>query len=262
MKTQITLFLGLLLSSFFMSAQTVMKIHQSNGRVSQIPLSDIDSITYESGFTVITNSGIQYGNGVTDIDGNSYQTVIIGNQEWMAENLKTSKYNDGSLIPNVKDSSEWENLSSGAWCHYNNDTQYENSYGKLYNWYSVITGNLCPTGWHVSTELDWALLFIHLNTNGYYGQEGLILKSTTNWNNYNEQSGNGLDTYGFKGLPAGQRTMGYFHLVGDEGVWWTSWNDPDDKSYGRARNFSNEYIDYGDYHDFKTSGLSVRCLKN
>lgn len=262
MKTQITLFLGLLLSSLFLSAQTVMNIHQSNGRVSQIPLNDIDSITYEAGFTVTSISGIQYGNGVTDIDGNSYQTVIIGNQEWMAENLKTSKYNDGSLIPNVTDSSEWKNLSSGAWCHYDNNTQYEDTYGKLYNWYSVNTGNLCPNGWHVSTGLDWELLFIHLNTNGYSGQEGIILKSSTGWNNYNVQSGNGIDTYGFNGLPAGLRTDGFFHQVGDEGSWWTSFDYYDDTNYAHAHFFSNEFFDYGHIGDYKTSGLSVRCLKD
>ena len=92
------------------------------------------------------------GDEIADSDGNTYKTLIIGEQEWFAENLKTSKYNDGTTIPNVTNDTQWSNETIGAWCHYDNDSDYECTYGKLYNWYAVETGKLCPTGWHVPTD--------------------------------------------------------------------------------------------------------------
>jgi hypothetical protein len=104
----------------------------------------VKSITQESSETV------------KDIDGNVYNTVIIGIQVWTKENLKTTKYNDGSPIPNVTDDTQWENLTTGAYSWHNNDAaNYKNPYGGLYNWYAVETGKLCPTGWHVPTEDEW-----------------------------------------------------------------------------------------------------------
>ena len=109
--------------------------------------------------TETSSSKAVYGEGATDIDGNTYKSVIIGTQEWMSENLTTSRYSDGTSIPNVTPGGyEWENMTTGAWCNYNNSSTNDASYGKLYNWRAVETEKLCPTGWHVPTDAEWFLL--------------------------------------------------------------------------------------------------------
>ncbi|MDR9365980.1 MAG: FISUMP domain-containing protein, partial [Balneolaceae bacterium] len=101
--------------------------------------------------------------GVTDIDGNGYKTVTIGEQEWMAQNLRTTRYANGDEIPNVTDQEEWDNLTTGAWSYYDNDEIHNNLHGKLYNWYAVDDPlNICPGGWHVSTDEDWIEMEIFL----------------------------------------------------------------------------------------------------
>jgi hypothetical protein len=99
---------------------------------------------------------------VQDIDGNVYRTVIIGEQTWMAENLKTTKYNDGTDIPIVTDGT-WDDLSTGAYCWYDDTPDNKDTYGALYNWNTVNTGKLCPVGWHVPTEEEWEVLHKYLN---------------------------------------------------------------------------------------------------
>jgi hypothetical protein len=98
-------------------------------------------------------------NLVKDIDGNVYDTVTVGTQTWMVENLKTTRYNDGTAIPLVTKSVAWETLSTPGYCWYNNDeSTYKAPYGALYNWYTVNTGKLCPTGWHVPGDSEWIVL--------------------------------------------------------------------------------------------------------
>ena len=135
-----------------------------------------------------------YGPNITDVDGNSYKTVYIGQQQWMAENLKVSKYNDGSTIPNVTGINEWLNLTSGAWSYYNNDAVNNVKYGKLYNWYVVSkttngNKNVCPQGWHVSTGIEWAILTDYLGglniAGGKLKEAGLL-----NWSNPNKDATN------------------------------------------------------------------------
>jgi len=100
---------------------------------------------------------------VTDIDGNVYHIVAIGTQVWMAENLKTTKYNDGTFIPLVTDSTAWGNLSTPGYCWYNNDAAtYKNTYGALYNWFTVNTGKLSPKGWHIPSDTEWETLITYL----------------------------------------------------------------------------------------------------
>ena len=108
------------------------------------------------------NPGLTYGE-VTDIEGNIYKTIQIGTQEWMAENLKTTKYNDNTEIPLITENSNWGSTTTPGYCWVNNDrTTYKNIYGALYNWYTVNTGKLCPTGWHVSTDAEWTTLVNYL----------------------------------------------------------------------------------------------------
>ena len=140
---------------------------------------------------------------VTDSDGNLYNTVTIGTQCWLTENLKTTRYNDGSQIPKVSDPLAWSNLITPAYCWYNNDSSsYMAAYGAMYNWYTVATGKLCPDGWHVPTDGDWTKLTDYLCGNSMSSAK---LKEAGNmhWNNPNGESTN---TSGFTALPGGYRS--------------------------------------------------------
>ena len=111
-------------------------------------------------FTALGTPVGKFSDCIKDVDGNVYKTVTIGTQTWMAENLKVSKYSDGTPIPNITDNIQWSNLTTGAWSYYNNDASNNTKYGKLYNWYVVspITNgnkNVCPSGWHVPTDAEW-----------------------------------------------------------------------------------------------------------
>ena len=215
--------------------------------------SDVDSAIFYRP-NIITPS-------ITDADGNVYTSVTIGTQEWMAENLRTTKYSDGTAIPNVTGDTEWSNLITGAWSHYDNDSsEYEATYGKLYNWYAVNTSKLCPTGWHVPTDAEWTELTDYLAA-GHSGTEGTALKATSGWNYDGGQSGNGTDDYGFLGLPGGYRDDdGDFNNVGDSGYWWSSSQYSTDRALDRNLSFSSEYVySYSFYKDY---GFSVRCLRD
>jgi uncharacterized protein (TIGR02145 family) len=204
------------------------------------------------------------GGGLIDADSNVYKTVIIGNQEWMAENLKTTKYADGTPIPNVKNNSQWRLLKSGAFCNYDNSSLNEVTYGKLYNWYAVEdSSNLCPTGWHVPTDTEWYILTDFIKSSEYRNSEylGVALKSTSGWESCCGDNLNGYDNYGFKGLPGGYRRLsnGKFLELGTYGGWWSS-SVSDDFAIKRA--LSAGYLDVWRSKDFKYAGYSVRCIKD
>ena len=198
----------------------------------------------------------------TDADGYTYKTVTIGEQEWFAENLKTSKYNDGTVIPNVTDGDLWGGLTTGAWCNYDNSSSNGATYGKLYNWYAVETGKLCPTGWHVPTDTEWTVLEDYLTANGHNGTEGTALKSTSNWNGYgNETWGNGTNDYGWNGLPGGYCVWyGGFGTIGYFGAWWSSSQSNTDDAWHRSLSSFNGYVSRND--STKEYGFSVRCLRD
>lgn len=168
------------------------------------------------------------GGGVTDSEGNTYSTVIIGSQEWMQENLNVSKFSNGDIIDNVTDGATWFNLNTPAWAFYNNDNVNEQYYGRLYNWYVVNDSrNVCPTGWHVPTDTEWKTLEIYLGmtqsqadqTSWRGVDEGAKLKSDFGWNS----SGNGTNESGFTGLPGGRRNPnGNFSDLGNQAMWWSS----------------------------------------
>ena len=111
---------------------------------------------------------------VSDIDGNTYKTVVVGEQNWMAENLKTTRYATGDTIPNVINKEKWLNLTNGTWAYYKNDEKFNDVYGKLYNWHNVIDErNVCPNGWHVPSDAEWKVLADFIISNGHEGREGL-----------------------------------------------------------------------------------------
>jgi uncharacterized protein (TIGR02145 family) len=253
---------SILLLAIVLKAQTIMNIHQSNGTVLQIPVNTIDSITYS-----ISNPGP----GVT-YNGYTYSTIILGNgQEWMAENLRTANYANGDPIPNVTDGTQWSNLSTGAWVHYSNNSQYENPYGKLYNWYTVAdTRNVCPTGWHVPTDLEWSILINYFDPNAdggnnYMNTAGGKMKSTGTqyWASPNSYATN---ESGFSGLPGGNRGgissyLGNFNVLTENGFWWCSTEISTTESIARNLFYLGQEINrYSQVN--KKFGYSVRCLKN
>jgi uncharacterized protein (TIGR02145 family) len=196
---------------------------------------------------------------MTDQDGNIYKTIVIGNQIWMAENLKTSHYRNGDLISNVTDNTQWSGLTAGAWAFSNNNSQFDCPYGKLYNWYAVSDPrNLCPTGWHVPTEAEWITLTDYLGGEAVAGG-----KMTTTGTQYWPNTQDPTNESGFSGLPGGFRLFnGIFFQVGVEtGQWWSSSVDVD--NYPRYR-----YLQYGYGNaiftgsNVKPIGMSVRCLSD
>jgi uncharacterized protein (TIGR02145 family) len=134
---------------------------------------------------------------VTDIDGNVYNTVTIGTQCWMAENLKTTRYNDGTAILTGLSNADWQITTSGAYAIYNNDPANNTTYGKLYNIYAVKTNKLAPAGWHVPTYTEWTTLTTYLGGEAVAGGK---MKATTLWSSPNTGATN---SSGFTGLPAG-----------------------------------------------------------
>jgi uncharacterized protein (TIGR02145 family) len=209
---------------------------------------------------------------VMDIDGNSYNTVTIGTQTWMTENLKTTKYNDGSAIELVTDSISWAKLTTPAYCWYNNDENTsKNSFGALYNWYAVETNKLCPVGWHVPTSEEWTVLEEYLINNGF-GYEGSgddIAKSiaaASGWftsdtagNVGNDQATNNRS--GFTASQGGYRfSRGSYLYMGRYGKWWSSSESSKTSAFIRfIYSGSDRVISYSNQ---KRNGFSVRCIKD
>jgi uncharacterized protein (TIGR02145 family) len=210
--------------------------------------------------TAIFNPVLDYGT-VTDQEGNTYKTIVIGTQTWMAENLRTTKYRNGDSIPAITDSIVWNNLKTGAYCNYKNRNSVEMiaTYGRLYNWYTVHDSrNIAPLGWHVPTNYEWTTLITYL------GGETMAIKKLKekgkmHWSLFNEESDN---SSGFTALPGGWRSSIYFMSMGDIGYWWSSTED-DTKINAWYRSLTiqpDETIT--PYIWFKEAGLSVRCVKD
>jgi uncharacterized protein (TIGR02145 family) len=203
---------------------------------------------------------------VTDADGNVYHTVKIGTQTWMVENLKTTKYKDGTAIPLITDNTVWAPLSTPAYCWYNNDaTTYKNTYGALYNWYAVNTAKLAPTGWHVPTDAEWTTLENYVSANpGTSGSVAKALAATTNWTTDTSAGaiGNNLtknNSSGFSALPGGARLgNGTFTSIGGGGCWWSSTEDGTTEAWYRDVYYNNYLLNR--YSTTKSYGFSVRCV--
>ena len=212
----------------------------------------------------------KYGAGVTDIDGNKYKTVIIGSQEWMGENLKVSKYNDGSSIPSVIGVNQWKNLTTGAWCNLLNSDSLGTIYGKLYNWYAVKTNKLCPNGWHVPNYEEWQHLFKTLNANFEANGDdtivGNMLKETgtKHWDTEKFGANFGTNKSLFTALPAGIFPSDATNAVEGFNIYDTGWYTTSELiSDERVFNvgLDGHYIDMS-HPKQKFLGLSVRCLKD
>lgn len=206
---------------------------------------------------------------VADIDGNIYRTVIIGRYEWMAENLRTTSYGDGTKITGISDSIAWQRLVIGAFCWYHNDEGHAKTWGALYNWYAVNTGRLCPDGWRVPSDEAWKLL--EGNTDSRYStgdpvwdlsggrgtDAGLMLKNRSGW----DSGGNGKDGVGFSALPGGERcSNGRFFVGGKSGFWWSSTASGESTAWYRNMIYGLDDI-YRNTHP-KWMGFSVRCIRD
>jgi uncharacterized protein (TIGR02145 family) len=212
------------------------------------------------GNTVTLVPGISAANppaveSILDADGNAYTSVVIGTQEWLAQNLKTTKYCNGDPLVTDLISISWQSSSVGAWAYYNDDPTMNDTFGKLYNFYAVTdTRGVCPCGWHVPTTIEWNTLADFL---GGPTTSGGTLKSTTNWNTPNtgatNASGFGAKGGGYRlsnGNYSQQNVYGYFwtkNTFGSEGVY-------------RRLNFDTAAVQSLFYS--KRGGLSVRCLKD
>ncbi len=215
-----------------------------------------EALGSELSFT--TSSGGQTGS-VTDVDGNTYNTVTIGTQIWMVENLKTTKYADGTAITNVSDNSEWTTQTEGAYCWYNNDINNKSTYGALYNFFTVVDSHkLCPTGWHVPTDADWTTLTNYLGGESVAGGK-LKETGTTHWYSPNTAATNET---GFTALPGGLRSglYGSFSYIGGYGYWWIYNAGYTDGALDRSMRY-----DYGDFYKsfyHKQTGFSIRCVRD
>lgn len=200
---------------------------------------------------------------VTDVEGNTYKTIQFGTQLWTAENLKTTKFNDGTAIPLVTDET-WTTITTPGYCWPNNDIDNVNTCGIHYNWYTVNTGKLCPTGWHVPTRAEWALLLEFIGAvktkespSGLAGNTGSVKETLMDSMGFNAM------TSGFRGPIDGE----YAFRTGRGGIWWSSTeaSSPQYKLdwayvyyvFKEARLKNIQLLE-----QYKRTGLSVRCLKD
>jgi uncharacterized protein (TIGR02145 family) len=222
---------------------------------------------------------------VSDIDGNVYKTVAIGNQLWMVENLKTTRYSDGTAIPLVNANPAWEALtpSCKAYCWYNDDIFNKDKFGALYTWSAAMNGvdssnktpsgvqGVCPSGWHLPSDEEWQILANYLIYNGHSFTNtgigiGKSMAATIGWTTFpsagtvgNDQKSN--NSSGFSALPGGSRLYnGTFNQAGCSGNWWRSTEYSSSLAYFRYICYSNSRMYSGTNN--KQNGLSVRCLRD
>jgi uncharacterized protein (TIGR02145 family) len=199
---------------------------------------------------------------LNDIDGNSYRTVKIGNQYWMKENFKSSKYNDGTPIKNIQSGAAWAKSLEGAYCSYQNESHYSDTFGLLYNYYAIESGKLCPEGWRIPTADDWKTLLTYIDSVLQVPNECDALRSYSGWiNEHQDIDANGLDLLGFKALPTG-----YLALVSDDSVdfygkqsWTMFWSNTNS---GNKDSTHIYVLDLSPYNPSKIdeSGYSISAL--
>jgi uncharacterized protein (TIGR02145 family) len=186
---------------------------------------------------------------------NYAQTVTIGTQFWTSKNLDVSTYRNGDVIPQVQDQAAWADLTTGAWCYYNNDTSNGTKYGKLYNWHAVNDPRgLAPNGYHIPTDAEWTILTDYL---GGESEAGTKMKSTRGWKN----NGNGTNSSGFSGLPGGYRSNdGKFESIDGFGYWWSSAENNTVTAWNRFLRYYNGIVYRNPCPN--NYGFFVRCLRD
>ena len=214
---------------------------------------------------------------IKEIDGNVYTEIKIGKQVWMVENLRTTKFNDGSSIANITSEEQWNDASRPGYCWYDNDIDNKNTYGALYNWYAVESGILCPKGWHVPSDAEWTQLKEYLIANGYNydgtttsNKIAISLANAKGWFASDDVGaiGNTNTAYdafrnksGFSALPGGYRhANGPFDDIGTNGHWWSSTQYDTSTAWLRGLSYSGSYVFRS--ANGKDLGFSVRCLRD
>ena len=222
---------------------------------------------YIRSFVACAGNGIAYGNeesfttassnndgtGVIDFDDNNYKTVIIGNQEWMAENLRASKYANGDSIIHIEDSTQWSNSTSGAFCWKNNNEVNETNSGKIYNWHAITDArNICPSGWHVANKNDWDNLVNQLKTDGFedkvYSALGSMHDLVTGYYGFNSDAG----SVRYSNNPS-------FEFCNTSGTWWSIEENDSIKSGKFFATMENQFFGNNTYYD---PSFNVRCVKD
>jgi len=248
-------------TKYYVRAYAINEAGEGYGNV--IEFTTTGSVTGD----IVFNPDLTY-DSMIDIDGNTYKTIKIGDQTWMAENLKTTKYNDGIDIPLVTAISNWVDLSTPGYCWYLNDGgKYKNIYGALYNWYTVNTGKLCPAGWHVPDDTEWEALVAFTGGESVAGNH-LKEADLTHWVITEESVTN---SSGFTALPGGTRwgtltdPVIYFTDMGYTGHFWSTTEDYDPVSeyqgvYTRTFKGSSHESERSSFT--KSQGISVRCVKD
>jgi len=245
-----------------------------------------NGVTYYVRSYAINAKGTAYGNQVSfvagnsvggggcpvvkDIDGNWYNVVQIGNQCWMAENLKTTKYRNGDTIPTNLSNASWSTTSSGAYAIYNNAVVNDSIYGKLYNWYAVADPRgLCPTGWHVPSDAEWQTLETSLgmpasvlnNTGGRGSAQNVGGKMKAVSSLWLAPNTGATNSSGFTGLPGGFRHYnGSFYSIGSDGCWWSSTQYSTPNAWFRGLSYLSAGVPR--YPNAKSNGCSVRCVRD
>ena len=241
----------------------------------KVDFTPTDAVNYNVATkTVIIN--VKGSGTVTDYDGNVYNTVVIGTQTWMVENLKVTHYRNGAAIANVIDNTAWTVLNTGAYCWYSNNVSNKGTYGALYNWFTVADSrNIAPTGWHIPTDAEWTTMENYLIANGYNYDGSTTgynyakaLASATGWDSDAGTGTVGNTDYpakrnatGFTALPGGRRSSnGTFYLVGGSGDWWSATEGGATYAFGRylGCDISNVSRSWAS----KEIGFSVRCLRD
>lgn len=268
MKTAISLLVAFLFPAFNIAAQTT--IIQLEG---YLQIGNIESDAPPAGTVRWDGFDLQGYNGqrwislssgasrpLEDIDGNIYQTVAIGEQIWMAENLRTTRYSDGTAIPHIIDGTTWDGLMTGAYCWYENNTSYDVPYGKLYNSYAVQnTGKICPIGWKVPSKSDWDALIEFLGGSEVAGGK-LKETGTDHWLSPNKGATN---ESGFSALGYGGRFYnGEFidtQFFGYFGNFWSTTESDNEKIWYLSLSKTSESATMTTNH--KQYGLTIRCLR-
>jgi uncharacterized protein (TIGR02145 family) len=210
-----------------------------------------------------------------DADKNIYNTVKIGTQTWTIENLRTTKFNDGTPIPLVTDSAAWTNRTTPGYCYYNNTAHVDsiNKFGALYNWYAVDAKKLAPCGWHIPTSAEWDTLMNYLITHGYNWDETIFgnkiaqsMSAKSDWGMSLVPIGSiGEDLTmnnksGFSALPGGGRGNGMFNGVGGYGTWWSATMNNEQGAYYCSLNYKESFLTFSE--GYKNCGFSVRLVKD
>jgi len=241
-------------STEYMSYVLCRSMHKDDNKVRAFTFSKSDGV----GFSVRCIKD----NTMTDQDGNVYKTITIGTQTWMAENLRTTKYQDGTAIPNETDFTAWKKLTTGAYCNFNNTTNAETiaTYGRLYNWYAVADSRMiAPTGWHIPTDAEWTILSTYLGGEDVAGSKIQEI-GTTHWIRP-IPSGLATNESGFTALPSGYREgegsdpeeTGGFTWLGFIGSWWSI--------TAATRELEGDTYFYQS-SGFLSDGYAVRLVKN